>query len=53
VVENICKENEELCKEIRKLYGRKEFLREYCAMCVKAVYASRFIKGKLVVVNTL
>jgi hypothetical protein len=53
VVENICKENEELCKEIRKLYGRKEFLREYCAMCVKTVYASRFIKGKLVVVNTL
>jgi hypothetical protein len=53
VLENICKENEDLCKELKKMYGKKEFLREYCSMCIKSVYASRFIKGKIVVVNTL
>jgi hypothetical protein len=34
-------------------YGSEKFIKTYCAMCVKAVYASRFKKIKYVVVNTL
>ena len=34
-------------------YGSEKFLKTYCAMCVKAVYASRFRKIRYVLVNTL
>jgi len=53
VVENICKENEDVCKELKGIYGKKDFLREYCAMCIKSIYASRFLRPKVTVVNTL
>ena len=34
-------------------YGSEKFLKTYCAMCIKATYASRFKKIKYVLVNTL
>jgi len=35
------------------LYGMPEFLRIYCAFCIKALYARRFKIVKYSVVNTL
>jgi len=35
------------------MYGKVEFLRNYCAFCIKSLYARRFKVVKYSVVNTL
>jgi hypothetical protein len=35
------------------IYGKIEFIRNYCAFCIKAIYAKRFKIVKYSVVNTL
>jgi len=35
------------------MYGKVEFLRNYCAFCIKSLYARRFKIVKYSVVNTL
>jgi hypothetical protein len=46
-------QDKERCSEFVSLYLRPEFLRSYCAFCIKAVYARRFKVVKYSVVNTL
>jgi hypothetical protein len=35
------------------IYGKIEFIRNYCAFCIKAIYAKRFKMVRYSVVNTL
>ena len=53
LLERIKEENEESYKEARKVYGTSNFFKNYCAWCIKALYASRFKHGKYTVVSTL
>jgi len=52
LLENI-KSEEDAFKEARKEYGTPNFFKNYCAWCIKALYASRFKHGKYTVVSTL
>jgi hypothetical protein len=42
-----------LYSDAEKDYGKVEFVRNYCAFCIKALYAKRFKIVKYSVVNTL
>jgi hypothetical protein len=42
-----------LYQEVANMYGKVEFVRNYCAFCIKALYARRFKIVKYSVVNTL
>jgi hypothetical protein len=53
VLERIREENEDVFKEARKIYGSPDFFKNYCAWCIKVLYASRFKKGKYTMVSTL
>ena len=53
LLENIKSENEDAYKEAKKMYGSPDFLKNYCAWCIKTIYAMRFKKGKYTVVSTL
>ena len=53
LLETIKAENEDSFKEARKMYGSPDFFKNYCAWCIKALYASRFKRGKYTVVSTL
>jgi hypothetical protein len=55
VVKVIC-ENEafrDRCMEITSMYGSEKFIKTYCAMCIKSVYAKAKKHIKMTVVNTL
>jgi len=53
LLENIKAENEEAYKEAKRMFGSPDFFKNYCAWCIKALYASRFKSGKYTVVSTL
>jgi hypothetical protein len=53
LLENIKAENEEAYKEAKRMYGSPDFFKNYCAWCIKTLYASRFKSGKYTVVSTL
>jgi hypothetical protein len=53
LLENIKSENEDAFKEAKKMYGNPDFFKNYCAWCIKMLYASRFKRGKYTVVSTL
>jgi len=53
LLERIKEENEDAFKEARKMYGSPDFFKNYCAWCIKTLYASRFKRGKYTVVSTL
>jgi hypothetical protein len=53
LLERIKEENEDAYKEAKKEYGTPDFFKNYCAWCIKVLYASRFKRGKYSVVSTL
>ena len=43
----------ERCIEVTTEYGSEKFIKTYCAMCIKSVYAKAKKHIKMTVVNTL
>jgi len=53
VIDILLNTDKEKFNEAVTLYGKPDFLRNYCAFCIKALYARRFKIVKYSVVNTL
>ena len=53
LLDRIKEENEDAFKDAKKMYGSPDFFKNYCAWCIKTLYASRFKRGKYTVVSTL
>jgi len=55
VVELVCGSDayKERCADLASRYATEEFIKTYCAFCIKALYARRFKVVKYSLVNTL